>query len=306
MKKYFAFVTFFVLITLVFAQNINASIWEENLVEITTEIYGLNYGKNTIKLTQKEADNVDELFNQIREQLQNTMSREQTEEIFKEAVVELDKYSLLGGLSVKQAQNLVIGSYQKNSEVKTNEYNLEKIDGNDYLDNYRCEIIGNLTSGLTAVYRPVWFNIILKVLGITDIILWLSDYWDIFRFILPFLMPIAIISAIAFNRPAIFQRICPYKFHNHIAIGEKTLFGFPVKEIKYTPGEGWMWTDGEKGIQEINGSFYGNHSWTGNKGYHVYCKGVVNFNGYIYSRGKIDRIIGNAEIVSFSKEYPFD
>jgi len=37
-------------------------------------------------------------------------TRGEAEAIFKEAVVELDKYGLLGGLSVRQVQRLVTGN----------------------------------------------------------------------------------------------------------------------------------------------------------------------------------------------------
>jgi hypothetical protein len=51
------------------------------------------------------------LFDSIREQLNATESREEAEEIFKDAVVELDKYGMLGSLSVKQALKAVTGEW---------------------------------------------------------------------------------------------------------------------------------------------------------------------------------------------------
>ena len=92
-----------------FAPSINANVGKKELVEFTTEVCGLNGGKQTVKLTQQQADEVEALFDSIREQLNATESREEAEEIFKDAVVELNNYGLLGGLSVKQAQRLVLG-----------------------------------------------------------------------------------------------------------------------------------------------------------------------------------------------------
>lgn len=140
--------------------SINANTKQSEFVEITTKVYGLNGGKHTVKLTQQEADEVKEIFNSIREKLNNTESKEESEEIFKEAVVELDRYGLLGGLSVKQAQKLVIGGYQNSRAGKF----LEKI-GNRYEymsdnnSNALCLIAGETIN--TFVFGP---STILRVL----------------------------------------------------------------------------------------------------------------------------------------------
>ncbi|UCD14586.1 MAG: hypothetical protein JSW60_03985, partial [Thermoplasmatales archaeon] len=111
MKKYLSVAVILLFIGVAFAPSINANISKE-MIEFTTEVCGLNGGKQTVKLTQEEADEVGSLFDSIRERLNETETREETEEVFKEAVVELDKYGLLGGLSVKHAQRLVTGGYK--------------------------------------------------------------------------------------------------------------------------------------------------------------------------------------------------
>jgi len=83
---------------------------DEELVEFDVEFCGLNK-KHTVKLTQDEADKVEQLFDEIEERLSRVETREEAEKIFKEAIVELDKYGLLGGLSVKHAQRLVTREY---------------------------------------------------------------------------------------------------------------------------------------------------------------------------------------------------
>ena len=116
MKKLLVFGVIVLFLGVAIAPSINANISkasvDSELVEITTEVCGLNGGKQTVELTQEEAAEVEALFDSIRERLNNTETREEAEQIFKEAVVELDKYGLLGGLSVKQAQRLAIGSYR--------------------------------------------------------------------------------------------------------------------------------------------------------------------------------------------------
>jgi len=111
-KKGLVVTVILLFIGLAFAPSINANVSktsiDSELVEITTEICGLNGGKHTVSLSKEDADEVDRLFDSIKEKLDKVETREESEEIFKEAVVELDKYGLLGGLSVKQAQRIRI------------------------------------------------------------------------------------------------------------------------------------------------------------------------------------------------------
>ena len=80
---------------------------DEKLVEFDVEFSGLGK-KHTVSLTQQEADEVELLFDEIRTKLDGVESREEAKEIFKDTVVELDKYGLLGGLSVNQAEMLIL------------------------------------------------------------------------------------------------------------------------------------------------------------------------------------------------------
>lgn len=105
-KKGLAVIVILLFIGLAFAPSINASIVKDDLVEFEVEFCGLGK-KHTVELTQDESDEVEILFNNIEKQLSQVETRDQAEEIFKDAVVELDKYGLLGGLSLRQAKQLV-------------------------------------------------------------------------------------------------------------------------------------------------------------------------------------------------------
>jgi len=131
MKKLISAIVILLFIGLAFAPSINANVGKEELVEFTTEVCGLNGGKQTVKLTQQQADEVKELFDSINMRLNATKSKGEAEEIFKDAVVQLDKYGLLGGLSVKQAQKLVIGGYQNPRVI-------------DFIDKLKQSSIGSL------------------------------------------------------------------------------------------------------------------------------------------------------------------
>ncbi|UCD14202.1 MAG: hypothetical protein JSW60_01970, partial [Thermoplasmatales archaeon] len=148
----------FLFIGVAFASSINANIFEESdLVEFTAEACGNPGAKHTVKLTKQQAEEVKTLFNSIRKRLIESDSRKETVEIFKEAVVDLDKFGLLGGLSVKQAQKLVTGSYQN---MRTTKF-LEKMYNNfqtsiEKNENWFCLIAGRTTNTFFEG-RMSWF-----------------------------------------------------------------------------------------------------------------------------------------------------
>jgi len=124
------------LILVSIAPSINASVVKDELVELNVELCGLGK-KHTVELTQQEADDVETLFDDIEQRLSEVETREDAGKIFKDAVVELDKYGLLGGISVKQAQRLVTRRYfplrMSNSMSSSNHLN------------YLCMVAGRIT-----------------------------------------------------------------------------------------------------------------------------------------------------------------
>ncbi len=84
---------------------------DDDLVEVTTQACGIQgYGDTTVKLTKEQYQNLERYLGEFRARLNQTSTREEAIPIFKEAVVELDKYGLLPkGISVQHAQKLVIG-----------------------------------------------------------------------------------------------------------------------------------------------------------------------------------------------------
>ncbi len=144
MKKLLVVGVIVLFLGLAVAPSINADISkasiDSELVEITTEVCGLNGGKHTVKLTREKSEEVDALFDSIKSRLDKVETREEAEEIFNEAVIELDKYGLLGGLSVEQAQRLVTGGYQDSRVMKISERIFSRLQKNN--SNYLCLIAG--------------------------------------------------------------------------------------------------------------------------------------------------------------------
>ena len=82
---------------------------DDDLVEVTTQAYGIKgYGNTTVKLTREQYQDLEEYLVDFRARLNQTSTREEAIPLFKDAVVELDKYGLLPkGMSVQKEQKLV-------------------------------------------------------------------------------------------------------------------------------------------------------------------------------------------------------
>ena len=96
-----------------------------DLVEISTEICGLNGGKHTVLLTKEKAEEVELLIDDIEKRLDEIETREEAVKIFYEAIVELYSYGLFSGLSAEKVQRLVYGRYNNliSTKVFENIYN---------------------------------------------------------------------------------------------------------------------------------------------------------------------------------------
>ena len=74
-RKGLAVAVILLFIGVAFAPSINASVVKDELVEFDVEFCGLGK-KHKVKLTQQEADEVELLFDDIKEQLDNVSSSE--------------------------------------------------------------------------------------------------------------------------------------------------------------------------------------------------------------------------------------
>jgi len=95
------------------APSINSTVVKpsDDLVEVTSQACGIKgFGNTTEKLTKQQYQDLEQYLVDFRARLNQTTTREEAVPLFKDAVVELNRYGLLPkGLSVAQAQKLVIG-----------------------------------------------------------------------------------------------------------------------------------------------------------------------------------------------------
>ena len=292
MKKLLVVGVIVLFLGLAFAPSINANISktsvDSELVEFTTEVCGLKGGKHTVSLSKEEAEEVENLIDDIERRLDEVETREETVEIFNEAIVELDKYGLLGSLSVKQAQRLITGMYQDTRVMKFLEWIFNKKRGGiEYGYNFVCLIAGNSTE--TFITSPGF------VIG-----------YYLFNEKSPvacfFIRLMSVISSIF--RPLF---LCGF-----MCIGEK------IKEwevgISYNPAVGQLWTFGVLGKRIWDGSFYGQISAIepifqfGSLVMHI-CDylGVIGFTGVILTFLEPGRAfyLGSSLIVNIGPQPPY-
>ncbi len=254
MKKLLVVGVIVLFLGLAVAPSINANVSKESeLVEITTEICGLGGGKHTVQLTQEEAEEVEQLFENIRLQLNESTSREEAKEIFNKAIVELDKYGLLGGLSVKQAQRLITGMFQ--TQRFFNRMFPRTLDENE---NKFCLIAGMTSDTHFEGIGALFFE------KLNDI------FWAY--------------GLIGYSIFEIFAILNPIPFYYRINLGHE-YFVFEG-ESEYYYSYGWIFTIGSNGIKiykrkmegdlPIQGSFL----YLGGGLSHIgYFPGVVGFTG---------------------------
>jgi hypothetical protein len=253
-KKGLAVVVIVLFIGLACAPSINANISkgsnESELIEITTEICGLNGGKHMVHLTKEDALEVENLIDDIKRRLDEVETREETIEIFNRAVVELDKYGLLGDMGVEQAQKLTTGGYQNSRSMKL----LEKLfDTNQATDtnNYLCLITGETTETRLVGLVEIGCSALLYTLFVIYFISELA-----FGLFVPILLEIrsSIVALNNFYQNMTFPIIGGTGI---IAFGGKRPSSSPGPPLENYHAEGWVWTQGLNGNKSWNGTFYG-------------------------------------------------
>jgi len=118
-------------------------------VNITSEFSGLRK-KHTVKMTLKEAEELDDFFEAIYEKLNNSGSDVETSRILDDSIKKLGKFDLLGGLSVKLVQRIFTYYDMMNSNTDSHH-----ISGND---NANCFVMGRVTSA--DFFSPLFLDML--------------------------------------------------------------------------------------------------------------------------------------------------
>ena len=232
---------------------------EDDLFEVTSQACGIKgFGDTTVKLTKEQYQNLEQYLVDFRSRLNQTSTREEAVPIFKEAVVELDKYGLLGGLSVERAQRLVTKSF--NQRIRT--FNSLDLDPDA---NYFCLVAGKAST--VRAWGPL-FPILVKQGFLYNLIVMIFPVDDSY---FPYI-PLGFFAGLLFSG----SPIIPYG-HLYFGIDEH------LQHSSYNPSHGWIFSAGVNGIKNWFGDFYGGIDSIDFPnyitGYSVYYHGMSGFSG---------------------------
>jgi hypothetical protein len=251
---------------------------DEDYIEYSTEICGLSGCGRTIKLTKKDAEEVDRLFENIRLKLNESNTRNEIKRILFNTIVELDKFGLLAGLNVRQAQQLISLEYNDfnlNNEIdKKNNQNPGSF---QIEENFNCIFIESLTN-CSLFFQNGSLPFFIKAL---ELIYKLNVNHYLAYFLLFNIWLISFLTWSIINQYFLPFTLWPVSLY----IGEHQGF------LGDYPSEGWIWTYGRNRTVKFKGKMIGDIyrvNWTGTQW--GYC-GVRDFKGFkIYGNSNPKKI----------------
>jgi len=255
MKKLLAVGIIFLFISVAVAQSINFTVVkasnDNDLVEVTSQACGIQgFGNTTVKLTKQQYQNLEQYLVDFRARLNKTTTREEAVPIFKEAVVELNKYGLLPKrMSVEQAQKLVTNGYLNEKIMERAESIFHKIK-TDFLPdtNFFCLVGGELN--LSVFVSGIFMKFVYASLIMGD---WFWSFIDKFfpSPIFSFLFLLSLIGLIALY---ILSEL-HIEIANHFPLSIGHIIG--VGWYSHDGADGWMDTFGLLGVKKWDGSLLG-------------------------------------------------
>jgi hypothetical protein len=218
-------------------------------VQFTTQIYGSSENtKQVVQVTQQQAREIQQLFDDLKNSLSTTESLQETHQLFNDTINELQRYNLLPDeLTTHQLKRLVTSAppCQKIAALlqQTNRKNKGTITEGE-IQNYFCSIAGNSSNTHTAkLAKRIAHRLYVIMDHATQNAL---------------LVKIATAFWIVFNQISkITQKMVT---QNGTHYGVSLYFGnyryYPYPDWLY-PAEGWISTNGINGLQNITGTFWG-------------------------------------------------
>lgn len=237
----------------------------DDLVEITVELCKTDgIEEHQIFITEEQGEELENLFQGFKEDLDNAKSRKETVRLYSDMVVLLDEIGLLPeSSSCEEVQQLVTSEKSLSSpeKIKSRKYlNMvferfkDKNSKQHFLKNSFCQISARTTE--TILQSLVWT--IVANFPMTILFLFL---------LLPFSFILSMQN--------------PYPFGYTLGLG---LYWEINGYFGYEPSSGWINTDGDDGKQEFEGEgFYGNlpmsKIYFGTSGFYP---GITGFTGIRY------------------------
>jgi len=247
-KKSLTIGIIFFFIGVAVAPGINSSVvkasTDNDLVEVTSQAVGVQGFRNTtVKLTKHQYQDLEQYLVKFKARLNQTTTREEAVPIFKDAVVELNKYGLLPkGMNVEQTQRLVVGVFQnqkKNNPFQGRGRNNHAVSNNT--SNYACLVASYLSESYS--FTPITKNAIRLVFIVDEVLHHLNPL----GFLLYYTFVISTIDMV-------FSSINPFSLFSTICIGgTEVRLHYPNYYYVDVASAGWMFTAGINGIRTIKG-----------------------------------------------------
>jgi len=265
-KKLFAISIIFLFIGVAIAPSINFTIVkasnDNDFIEVTSQACGIQgFGNTTVKLTKEQYQNLEQYLVDFRARLNQTTTREEAVPIFKEAVVELNKYGLLPkGMSVEQAQKLTT-RYEKSMDT------MNRISSSLVLSGYSnlfCMIAGRATNCWLAGLISTGFQFVLSILYQLTYSEFIGTLW--IRFFMLF--------TIRNDFPPFSTIISFFSLLSLLTFGVDFYYGGTVAAV------GWIYTAGLLGIKNYTGSFFGKIHYPVEDFFGTFYTGAFGFTGF--------------------------
>jgi hypothetical protein len=239
MKKLLVVGVIFLFIGVSVAPSINSSVVKtnenRNLIEVTSQACGIQgFGTTIVKLTKQQYQDLEQYFVVFRARLNQTMSMQEAASIFKEAVVELNRFGLLPhGMSARQAQRL-INPYETSNALVQKASSI--VSSNKYT-NLCCLIAGKLRYCAAA-------NLLMN--GARSFIynLWINGHPELFGVL--YVLSVCLAALLSIRK-----FLCPLDIFSLLTFGGKDIFGNDF------PAVGWIYTAGLQGVKNQTGSMFG-------------------------------------------------
>lgn len=242
--------------------------------------------KHKVTLTEEVVTNLESLFEQIRADLNNSESKEETTKIYNDAADSFRNFGLLPeDISVNEIKQLMTGS---NRDLDNIRYKKEM--GNGF-ENRFCFVAGKTT--LTFSVGPVIFFSILGLAFLSFLDCIHEDYdisekpiLDIIYTAFCGIIWLPLLPLLILSIPSVLS-IIPVSLGSIITLGN-THWEPPYNDVD-TPSKGWIRTIGLNGKRSYDGSFYGQLGEVPFliAGYYI---GITGFTGVNIRNIKTDKV----------------